>query len=104
MIKQNVKEINEMYLKGIILSSGTMLTGSEMYEIAQLIDISNGIASYEYVRESIDDDEIDTYPPIEELPIEVFEEINYAIRDGVTGDDEYCAVVDVMKRREKAND
>ena len=103
MIKQTVIEINGMFLKGIMLSSGTLLTGSEMYEIAKLIDISNGIASYEYVKESIEEAEIDVYPPIEELPIEVFEEINYAIRDGVTGDDEYCAVVDVMKRREKAN-
>lgn len=101
---QSIKEIDEMFIKGIHLSSGTFLTGSEVYELQRLIVISDGIGSYVYVRESVDDDEIESYPPIEELSIELFEDIAYTMRDVATGEDEIWAVRSAMKRREKKNE
>lgn len=100
---QTWKQIIDMDSEGIKLSSGKELTSEEIRELDKLIRIYDGICSYSYVVDNLDDDEINDYPKGNELPLEVFEDINNAIRDIPTGDDEVDAVMRVIKNWRKKN-
>lgn len=97
-------QIIDMYSEGIRLSSGKELESEEIQELDKLIRIYGGICSYTYVVDYLDDDEINNYPELNELPLEVFEDINNAIRDIPTGDDEIDTVMRVIKNWRKKND
>ena len=96
-------QIIDMYSEGIRLSSGKELESEEIQELDKLIRIYDGICSYTYVVDNLDDDEINNYPELNELPLEVFEDINNAIRDIPTGDDEIDTVMRVIKNWRKKN-
>lgn len=101
---QTYNDIVNMLDNGIKLSSGTKLTYQEVVELRRIFLIEDGIDYYNGVVENVDDDEVNEYPSAECLPLDVFEEITYGMRDVPTGDDQIWIVKTVIKRREKKNE
>lgn len=102
---QTIREIERMMMDGITLESGTTLTPKEVQEMSQLFKIYDGINSYLYVKESIEDvnenGEERKWLDSEEYDTDFFEDIRYEMMDRITGDDEYYAVLSALGKRGK---
>ena len=82
---KNIKEIKDMWEKGITLSSGVKLSLQDVHEIIQISRINWGMSSYEYVKENIEDVDENgndiVWPDVEAHDADFYESIYYALQE-----------------------
>ena len=94
--KPEYKDVARMYEKGIILSSGTVLSSDDVYEISRLLDVKGGMESFDYAAESLRDEGEEVEVPED---LQFYKEIQEEKTGYVTGSDEIDIVKDLLKRR-----
>lgn len=90
------KDVQEIYDKGIILSSGVVLSKDDVYEISRLLDVKSGMESYDYAAQSLRDDGREFEDPAD---LQFYKEIQESKTSYVTGSDEIDIVKEALERR-----